>query len=133
MIEWLKPKNGGRGSRTEYISISVNKSGSVASGNVGALSLCIRFSEAASADLRLVAGDRLNIGFDHMHSQIAFKRTNIREGSYKLSSPKGSVILSVQAKTDLPWHESIDVPKKNVRIEGGHVAIDAGPIFGVEF
>jgi hypothetical protein len=129
MITWIEAKTGGRGSVTEYISVSVNKNGTVENGNPEARSLCIRFSELAAGDLRLVAGDRVNIGFDAVHGQVVFKRTNVGLGSYKLACPKGGTVLTVQASSKLPWHAAISVLKKDTHIEGGHVALDAPSLF----
>ena len=129
MITWIEAKSGGRGATTEYISVSVNKSGSKSAGNEGALSLCIRFSKLAADDLRLVANDRVNIGYDKNTGQVVFKRTNLRAGSYKLSAAKGGTTLNVQATTKLAWHPAISVSKKQTHIEGGHVALDAISLF----
>ena len=131
MITWIEAKSGGRGATTEYISVSVNKSGSKSAGNIGALALCIRFSKVAAEDLRLVANDRVNIGYDAIHGQVVFKRTNVRAGSYKLSAAKGGETLNVQATTKLPWHQAVAVSKKQTHTEGGHVALDAPDLFGV--
>jgi hypothetical protein len=128
MIKWIKPRSSGRATKTTYIAIAVSKSGSVASGDIDARSICIRFTKDACKDLRLVAGDRLRLGFDEDNGQVVFQRTNESDGTYRLSSTKNVHSLTVQAKTDLPWHASLPVSKQQTHIKGDYIALDARDI-----
>ena len=134
MIEWIQTKKNGVNSRGYYLTIAVSKSGRNSSGNENPHALCIRFSEEAAKDFRLIAGDRLQIGFDKQTKQVCFKRTLTQTpNSFKVSENKSSSkrILTVQVQTELPWHQAISISKKEVREESGHIAIDCPTIFKV--
>ena len=131
MIEWISTNNSGKRARGYYITLAVSKSGRSKTGKENPHALCIRFSEQAQKDLRLIAGDRLHIGIDKVTKQVVFKRTTEVRGAFRVSGNKSSSgkILSVQCSIELPWHESVWVTKKEVHDEVGHIAIDVPSIF----
>jgi len=125
MIEWIKPKRGGRAGSAAYIAISVTSAGKSAKKRTN--QLVIRFGPDASKALRLIAGDRVVIGLDQVSKQVCFKRTTDNSG-YKLTGKSGSS-LTVQACMELPMLavQSIDV--SDVQVEGTHVAMRCPDIF----
>lgn len=132
MIEWLgSNKIGGKGARGYYLTVAVSKSGRDAKGVRSQNALCIRFSEQAAKDLRIIAGDRVIVGIDSVSKQVCFKRTSDLRGSYKISSNKSASkkVLSTQCLTDLPWHESVWIDKSRLHDEGGHMSVDVPEFF----
>lgn len=125
MIEWNKPKRGGRAGSAAYIAISVTGVGTTGKHRTG--QLVIRFGPVAVKDLRLITGDRVVIGLDSVSKQVCFKRTTDTNG-YKLTGISGAS-LTVQATMDLPVLSVQTIEYKNVKIEGTHVAIYCPGVF----
>lgn len=133
MIEWITPRKSGRATGGYYLTIAVSRSGQDKSGRTNPLQLCIRFSDQAIKDQRLMDGDRLLIGVDRTTKQVCFKRTTDIANSFKLTSSKSTStkVMTVQLATDLPWHKAIWINKDQVKDEGTHIAINAPDLFAV--
>lgn len=125
MIEWIKPKSGGRAGSSAYIAISVTSAGASSKHRAG--QLVMRFGREASKNLRLIAGDRVVIGLDPATKQVCFKRTTDSHG-YKLTGKSGSS-LTVQATMDLPILSVQVIEMADVKIESTHVAIKCPELF----
>ena len=125
MIEWNKPKRGGRAGSAAYIAISVTAAGESKQKRTN--QLVIRFGPDAVKNLRLIAGDRVVIGLDQTSKQVCFKRTTDNSG-YKLTGKSGSS-LTVQACMDLPILHVHVVEITDVKIESTHVAIHCPEMF----
>ena len=125
MIDWLIPT---RSCRTSYMSASIALNTNQTK-QTQYYQLVLRFSQEAQHDLRLIAGDRLLVGFDESTKQICFKRTT--QGGHKLSGKtKGGNVLtlsvSVKNRTVIP---PTAYEKKSVVIESTHVSINAPEFF----
>jgi len=125
MIDWLIPT---RSCRTSYMSASIALNTNQTK-QTQYYQLVLRFSQEAQHDLRLIAGDRLLVGFDESTKQICFKRTT--QGGYKLSGKtKGGNVLtlsvSVKNRTVIP---PTSYEKKSVVVESTHVSINAPEFF----
>lgn len=133
MIEWVIAGRG-RGSssaanRGYYITVACSKTGRKDGGG-GRTQLCIRFSPEAAKDLRLLAGDKVLIGLDHVHKQVCLKRTTATSGSYTLSAPKTAIgVLVVQCRSEFPWHCAVVIDKNHAQEINGHLALDCPTIF----
>ena len=126
MIEWNKPKRGGRAGSAAYIALSVTGVSPTGKHRTG--QLVIRFGPVAVKDLRLITGDRVVIGLDSTTKQVCFKRTTDTSG-YKLTGNVGSS-LTVQATMALPVLSVQAIDKDDVKVEGTHVAIHCPGVFG---
>ena len=125
MIDWIIPT---RSCRTSYMSASIALNTNQTK-QTQYYQLVLRFSQEAQHDLRLIAGDRLLVGFDESTKQICFKRTT--QGGHKLSGKtKGGNVLtlsvSVKNRTVIP---PTAYAKQSVVIESTHVSINAPEFF----
>ncbi len=116
MIEWHKPTRA-RMASDRYIAIGAQRS-------VGhdSVQLVLHFSASACKDLRLIAGDRVLIGFDGSTKEVCFKRVTDTSG-YKLSG-KSSKSLTVSATIKgLTFFSRTPVDKPDVKQDGTCVSI----------
>ena len=125
MIDWIIPTRLGK---TSYMSASIALN-TYQKKETQSHQLVLRFSQEAQHDLRLIAGDRLLVGFDESTKQICFKRTT--QGGHKLSGKtKGGNVLTLAVtlknRTVIP---PTSYEKKSVVVESTHVSINAPEFF----
>ena len=126
MIDWILPSAKRFGA--EYISVSVTPAG-----RGDYLQLSIRMSEEACKDLRLIEGDRVLVGVDHVSKQVCIKRVSNATASIKVSKASGktgaSKKLRIQCKSPVPICKAIPVDKTRMHIESTHIALDVPELF----
>jgi len=117
MFEWVEKKEsrGRKANEKSFVSFSVNKNGFNKDGEQR-FAFAITLFKKAIEELRLIKGDRIEIGFDKTVGLIAIKRTTNKNGYMLSNSGSSSKSLKVQIPYNrYPFlkHDSIYLDKNN--------------------